>query len=121
MPFTALAFLHLYGTVVGNGHCVALVRAAAGCPHTSLWLAGGPVRGAQLAEGTAIATFDGNGLYGNHTDGRSHACIFIEETDHGLRVADQWKLHKVSERVIRFKGGQGKPCDDGDAYRVIEV
>jgi hypothetical protein len=122
MAFVAPPVTHYLGTVVGNGHCVAYVREAAGCPHTSMWFAGDLVRGGNYQPGTAIATFDKKtGLYGNHTDGRSHAAILVEEKPDGLMVTDQWKLHAVAQRLIRFKGGKGKPCDDGDQYRVIEA
>ena len=121
MPHVAPPSTRYLGRVVGNGHCVAYVREMAGLGHTSTWTAGGPVRDTGCKSGTAIATFDPNGLYGNHTDGRSHAAILVEETPDGLKVTDQWVGHPVQGRLIRFKGGKGKPCDDGDAYRVIEA
>jgi hypothetical protein len=111
----------LAGRAVGTGQCVAFVRQACGAPHTSLWRRGRKARGGNLEAGTAIATFDANGYYGNHTDGRSHCAIFVaEEATGGLLVWDQWKGHVVAERVIRFKGGAGTPNNDGDAYYTIE-
>ena len=107
------------GQVVGDGHCVAYVKAAAGCPHTSRWAEGKAVRGNKIPKGTAIAVFQG-GTYNNHTDGRSHAAILISQNADGLNVYDQWVGQVVHERLIRFKGGQGKPVNDGDAYCVIE-
>ena len=101
--------------------CVAHVRRVTGLPQTSQWRRGVKVRDAGLASGVAIATFDPNGTYGNHTDGRSHAAIFIEQTDEGLRCLDAWIGHKAAERIIRFRGGNGKPVDDGDAYHTITV
>ena len=82
------------------------------------------MRGADCAPGTCIATFDADGRYGNHTDGRSHAAILIAEHSDGLLVADQWiadKRHPVAERVIRFRGGQGNAVNDGDQFRTIEL
>jgi len=41
-----------------------------------------------------------------------------------LTVLDQWKnateTHAVDTRIIKFKGGQGKPSNDGDQLCVIE-
>ena len=99
--------------------CVAHVRRVTGLPSTSSWRRGVHVHGADLASGVAIATFDDDGTYGNHTDGHSHAAIFIEQTDQGLRCLDAWVGHPAAERVIRFKGGVGQPVDDGDAYYCI--
>lgn len=107
------------GKVVGDGHCVAFVREVCGLPQTSHWRRGGAALEAQ--PGTPVATFDADGRYGNHTDGRSHAAILLEGTDYGLRVIDQWKGQPVHERLIRFKDGQGPAADDADRYAVIEV
>jgi hypothetical protein len=109
------------GAVLGNGHCVALVREAAGLPPTANWRRGELVRGSGAVPGTAIATFSADGRYENDTSGRSHAAILLEETPSGLRVLDQWVGQPVHERVIRFKGHQGMWVDDGDRYHVIEV
>jgi hypothetical protein len=120
MPFVAAHPERYVGTVVGNGHCVAYVRAAADVPHTSSWRRGNPVRGRNHASGTAIATFHGD-RYANATDGSSHAAILIEVTGAGVRCLDQWLGRPVTERTIRFKAGDGLPCDDGDAYHVVEA
>jgi hypothetical protein len=101
--------------------CVDHVRRVTGLPHTSQWKRGVKVRSADLASGVAIATFNEDGTYGNHTDGRSHAAILIEETGEGLFVLDAWVGHPAAQRVIRFKGGVGQPVDDGDAYHSIET
>ena len=108
------------GQAVGSGHCVAFVQAAAVAPHTSQWRRGAKVRGGSVATGTAIATFDPSDRYGNHTDGRSHACILVAEEAGGLRVWDQWTGHPVQQRVIRWRGGQGTANNDGDGFCVIE-
>lgn len=104
----------------GSGHCVAFVQSAAHAPHTSYWRRGVKVRGNQVATGTAIATFSRDGRYENRTDGASHAAILIAQDGGGLRVWDQWKGHPVSQRTIRWKGGQGTANNDGDAFFVIE-
>jgi hypothetical protein len=69
----------------------------------------------------AVATFDPNGRYGNHTDGRSHAAIFTSAQSDGLNVIDQWVGQPVHKRLIRFKDGEGDAVNDGDQYFVIEV
>lgn len=108
------------GQSVANGQCVRYVQVCAKCPHTSQWMPGVKVRGNEVEFGTAIATFDPDGHYGNNTNGSSHAAILIEETDAGLLVFDQWTGHPVSERTIRFRGGVGKKVNDGDQFYVIE-
>jgi hypothetical protein len=113
------------GQSVPNGQCVAYVKAAAGCPSTDQWASGKPARNNKdMSMGTAIATFQ-DGKYNNYTDGRSHAAIFLSQDDNGLVVHDQWKkrdgtFQVVHERTIAFRGGVGKPRNDGDAYSVIE-
>jgi hypothetical protein len=109
-----------FGQTVGNGHCVAFVRAASDAPHTSEWRRGENVRAAlEVPKGQAIATFDADGRYGNHTDGRSHAAILIARHADGLLVWDQWVLHPVQQRVIRYRGGQGDAVNDGDQFYVV--
>ena len=117
------------GTSVGSGQCVPLVEAATGAPRDATWSKGAQVKGAtDLAVGTAIATFDGDGRYGNHTDGSSHAAIYMGQTADGIEVIDQWvhtaggKRHvqMAHRRLIRFKGGVGHKSDDGDAFYVVQ-
>jgi hypothetical protein len=108
------------GQAVGNGQCVAFVETAAQTPRTADWKRGVLVRGNDVPRGTAIATFDDDGTYGNHTDGTSHAAILVAEQDDGLLVWDQWKNHPVSQRTIHFRNGAGDPVNDGDQFYVIE-
>ena len=119
MPYVAVSPDDDIGRIVGDGNCVAYVKKAANCPVTSLWRSGTKAGGSKLSRGTAVATFQ-NGVYGNHTDGRSHAAIYISQDSTGLRVLDQWVGQAVHERVIRFKGGQGEARNDGDAFTTIE-
>jgi hypothetical protein len=109
------------GKVVGNGHCVAFVREAALAPHTSEWRRGDSVRAilGDPQRGLVIATFDDNGRYGNHIDGRSHAAILIDRTDDGLLVWDQWVGQPVHIRSLSFRGGLGRAANDGDQYHVV--
>ena len=121
MPHVSTIHKRYYGTVAGNGHCVALVRECTGLGHTSTWRRGDPVRGSDLQPGTAIATFDDDGTYGNHTDGRSHAAILLAQTADGLLVCDQWVGQPTHERTIQCRAGSGDAVNDGDAFYVIEI
>ena len=120
MPYIADNPEQYVGQVVASGQCVDYVRETALAPHTSEWRQGAHARSRPHKYGTAIATFGADGTYGNHTTGESHAAILIGYTTDGLMVFDQWTNQPVHERTIRFKGGEGMPCDDGDAYHVIE-
>lgn len=115
--FVATRPQRFVGTVTGDGHCVALVRAASGAPHTSAWRRGLSARGSQLPTGTAIATFNSAGRYANATDGSSHAAILLAEEEAGLRVIDQWVGQPGFERVIRYQGST--PANDGNAFHQI--
>lgn len=113
--------------LVGNGQCVTFVRAAATVPPASLWRQGSLVKGStDIPRGTVIATFDENGRYGNHTNGTSHAAIYLYQTSNGIVVLDQWKGstalrdHPPQERTIRFRNGHGQKVDDGDQYYVVQ-
>ncbi len=117
-PYVCAVPQHWLNHVVGDGQCVAFVRTAANVPATAQWRRGSHVKGdATIAQGTAIATFDPDGAYGNHTDGRSHAAIYDGQDDEGLSVYDQWKGQNVHRRLVRFGGAT--PADDGAAFYVI--
>jgi hypothetical protein len=108
------------GQVIGDGHCVALVRHASGIGHTSTWRRGPKPGAADRTLGRVIATFDPDGRYGNHVDGRSHAALLIGLAAHGgLLVVDQWRGHPAQQRTIRAKGGMGLAVDDADRYYVV--
>lgn len=111
------------GEVVGDGYCVKFVQAAAGAPRTVAWRAGALVRGhLDLAQGTAIATFEADGTYTSATG--NHAAVYIGQDETGIWVYDQWRGHPVSHRQIRFEGGRGASAgsksNNGKLYRVIE-
>jgi hypothetical protein len=120
MPFIASDPKSYLGKVVGNGHCVAYVKAAAGAPETSKWKRGKLVKGADIAKGTAIATFNATGAYTNATDGSSHAAIYDSQDAAAIHVYDQWTGRAVAPRPIAFKAGATTPNNDGDTYYVIE-
>jgi hypothetical protein len=124
MPFVAVCPEQYFGQIVGSGQCVDFVRTAMnGLPPTNEWFEGRRVwQAGWLASGTAIATFGPDGRYKNQTDGSSHAAIFLDADEKGgITVLDQWINHPVARRVIRAKGGKGPPCDDADAFAVIET
>jgi hypothetical protein len=108
---------------VGSGQCVDLVKQATGLGHTSTWQQGAAVCGnPDLKPGTAIACFDSNGAYGNHTNGTSHAAIYLGPSTKypgGIRVYDQWSGHGASERDIRPSGGTA--VNNAAAYSVIKT
>jgi hypothetical protein len=120
-------FSKYLGKVIGDGQCVEVVKLICGCPQTALWKRGALVKGIPILPGTAIATFDPpsaefpNGRYGNHTDGRSHAAIYLGQDADGIRVADQWLGQPFHERVIRFRSDPAaKPVNSAQFFYVIE-
>ncbi|PMS36157.1 hypothetical protein B0G57_104258 [Trinickia symbiotica] len=113
--------------LVGNGQCVTFVHAVVTVPPTSLWRKVSLVQGDNdIRRGTVIATFDDNGRYGNHTNGTSHAAIYLYQTPAGIVVLDQWKGptalrdHPPQQRTIQFRNGHGKKVDDGTQYYVVQ-
>jgi hypothetical protein len=109
--------------VVGSGHCVDFVKAAAGAPRTDAWQEGAEVYGnPHVAPGTAIATFDSDGSYTSESG--NHAAIYLYQDDSGLWVYDQWQGQPVHKRLIRFEGGSGSTwgskSNDGTRFAVIE-
>ncbi|HEX6143421.1 MAG TPA: BPSL0067 family protein [Geminicoccaceae bacterium] len=110
------------GRVVGAGHCVDFVKAAAGAPQTSAWRKGAPVRGnPHIQRGTAVATFEADGTYTNASG--NHAAIYLYQEERGIWVYDQWQGRPVHKRLIRFEGGRGSArgskSNDGDRFAVI--
>jgi hypothetical protein len=111
------------GKAVGTGQCVAYVQAAAKCPYTALWTAGAKVAGNKdIPTGTAIASFDPDGTYGNHVDGRSHAAIYVSQDANGILVWDQWLHQVVHQRTLRYYpiGGAVKNVNNAWCFSVIE-
>lgn len=129
MTHTAPSPQSYLNQAVGTGQCVALVEAACpAMPHTAGWRKGQQVKGNSIPWGTAIATFDPDGTYANHTDGRSHAAIFLTKDDKGLYVLDQWLGQPVHLRQIMFRGltitgasAMGTAVNNGDCFSVIET
>ena len=122
MPFRYVGLEKYLGKVIGSGQCVEFVKLATGAPQTSGWKRGQLVKGNPIPMGTAIATFDPDGKYGNHEDGTSHAAILLSQDARGLRVLDQWAgTHPspVHERVIAFDDLK-TPVNNGNNFFVIE-
>jgi hypothetical protein len=129
MAYVSVNPKRLVGESVGNGQCVAYVQAATQAGHTSGWRRGEIVMGANLAIGTAIATFDEAGRYINDTHGKSHAAIYLGQDAAGIQVLDQWvsrtpgthelKVQPVHQRSVSFQN-RAKPVNDGRNYYVIE-
>lgn len=106
--------------IYGTGQCVEFIKAVALAPQTAAWKKGDVVKGnLTLVPGTAIATFDRNGQYPNHSTG-NHAALYVSQDAAGIDVVEQYKgLEKVQKRHIRFRHGVGSASNDGDAYSVI--
>jgi hypothetical protein len=120
MAFVSTTFRNYNGQAVGDGECVAYVKATARAPATSQWRRGKIVKGAMdIAEGTAIATFDPKGHYEN-VSGKSHAAIYVSQDANGIQVYDQWRAHPVAMRTIRFNNPGHGGSNDGDAFYVID-
>jgi hypothetical protein len=106
--------------VVGNGQCVAYVKEASRAPASSLWRAGTKVIDTtDLARGTAIATFDDNGLYPNHPSG-NHAAILERQEGSSIVVWDQWTGQPVHQRTIRDMPDSSNWSNDSSRFSVIE-
>jgi hypothetical protein len=122
-PYIAARPEAFEGRVIGAGHCVDFVKAAARVPRTATWQEGVAVRGnPHIAPGTAIATFESDGSYTSESG--NHAAIYLYQDDDGIWVYDQWRGQPVHKRVIRFEGGKGakwgSKSNDGRRFAVIE-
>jgi hypothetical protein len=115
---------------VGDGECVALVKKTAGAPPTRDWRQGEKVRGNDhIIPGTLIATFDPDGRYGNHTNQTSHAALYLDQDENGMRVIDQWNKRDKNGniigqqpphiRYIKFNNPTGMGIDQGENYHVV--
>ena len=87
------------GQIIGNGQCVTFVHAVVPTPPASRWRSGAKLRGDMtLKSGTVIATFDADGSYGNHLNGRSHAAIYLGQNSIGIPMIRNYDaLQNVTE------------------------
>ncbi len=109
------------GTVVGNGHCVSLIKKCSNAPDTNQWRPGEkvlPLPTSSLKTGTVIATFL-NGHYPNKTGW--HAAIYISHNDNGIWVWDQWKGKHVHKRFIRTRKDRASAGNSAQHYRVVTI
>ncbi len=107
------------GQVIGDGHCVSLIKHCTQAPVTSRWRPGDSVIGSKVLPGTVIATFK-NGRYPNVTG--HHAAIFIEQDDRGIWVWDQWLGKPVHKRLIRKRPiNEATPGNTAQFYRVVKL
>ncbi|MEJ7806027.1 MAG: BPSL0067 family protein [Telluria sp.] len=118
---------------VGNGDCVAHVRAyAPGLKElsTASWTDGPTVlRNHGIVRGTAIATFV-DGSYPNKSTG-NHACFYVGQAGDAVYVIEQFKsddpnFNVVTRRRIQSKGKRKDgsfidPSNNADAFSVIEL
>jgi hypothetical protein len=103
--------------VIGDGHCVALIKACTGAPNTSDWRPGELVVNQNLMQGTVIATFKGD-RYPSRSGW--HAAIYSHQDRHGIWVWDQWQGKPVGLRLIRHQVSRGaKPANRASNYRVV--
>jgi hypothetical protein len=117
------------GYVGDTQQCVSLVKATAGLGPTSSW-SKGSTDITTWSPNQPIAVFDGNGRYGNHTDGSSHAAIFLGIAQTGqharftgkpaIRVYDQWAGHPASERII-YSNPSRAVVNNASNYAAINV
>ena len=122
-PYIAARPEAFEGRVIGAGHCVDFVKAAAGVPRTAAWQECAAVRSnPHVVPGTAIATFDADGGYTSESG--NHAAIYLSQDGRGIWVYDQWQGQPVHKRLIRFEGGSGarwgSKSNDGRRFAVIE-
>jgi len=107
------------GKIIGNGHCVSLIKACSDSPDTKFWRPGEKVLSStSLVSGTIIATFK-NGRYPNKHG--YHAAIYIEHNSEGIWVWDQWQGKSVHKRFIRVRHDGAKANNSAQAYRVVEL
>ena len=105
------------GQVIGDGHCVTLIKLCSNSPNTKQWRAGKKVFGADLASGTVIATFK-NDRYPSKTG--YHAAIYIDQDKDGIWVWDQWVGKPVHKRLIRWRQ-YGPASNNGNEYKVVKL
>ena len=123
MPYTAKGNFTEHSSALGNGQCVALVRALTGAPAASTWREGESIvdlleRNAYVAPGTAIATFF-NGRYPNWNHG-NHAAIFLGWAGSGIEVFHQWSGKAPHKRVLYFGRKQSQGFLRAEHYSAVK-
>jgi hypothetical protein len=104
--------------------CVGLLKKYSKCGATGGWRQGALVKETRdIAQGTAIATFDKNAKYPSNQKG-NHACFFIGFFGElGFWVLEQHvkpKPDKIQRRLIRYQLGEHiSVSDNANCYRII--
>lgn len=106
----------LKGKVVGDGHCVSLIKHCTNIPNTIEWRPGKQVWKNEIAAGSIIATFKNN-RYPNVTG--HHAAIYIKQDSDGIWVWDQWQGTAVHKRLIRWRDDNAAAANTAQAYRLV--
>jgi hypothetical protein len=113
----ATGYADLLGQSVGTGQCVALAQATSDIGYTSTWSPGAQVEGdTEIAVGTVIATFGGDGTYTN-TYGQSHTAIYLGQSDQGIFVEDQWLGQAAGTRWIPWTTSNS--YESGSKFYVV--
>lgn len=106
------------GQVVGDGHCVSLIKLCSSAPNTPAWRPGIKVLGNNIPYGSIIATFE-KGRYPNRTG--YHAAIYISQDKRGIWVWDQWVGKPVHKRLIRRRDDGAAASNSAEAYSVVRL
>ena len=109
---------HYSNQVIGDGHCVALIKRCAGAPTTRHWRPGPKVLNSTLKPGTVIATFEGQ-RYTNQSG--QHAAVYIAHDIRGIWVWDQWLGRPVRKRLIRVRHDGADASNTAQAFRVVRL
>lgn len=111
---------HQYaGKVVGDGHCVSLIKQCSDAPNTVDWRPGKQVLkqpAGAISPGTIIATFE-NGRYPSRSG--YHAAIYISHNQYGIWVWDQWLGMPVHKRLIRTRNDKANPSNSAQNYNIV--
>lgn len=108
------------GKIVGDGHCVSLIKHCSKAPNTIDWRPGKRVlkqAANSIAPGTIIATFK-NGRYPSRRG--YHAAIYIKHDEHGIWVWDQWRGKAVHKRLIRTRRDKTYSSNSAQDYRLVK-
>jgi RHS repeat-associated protein len=103
--------------------CVAFTKFFTGLPCSGCWRAGPKVVGNNIPPGTAIATFDDQGLYPNKGHGNNSG-IYVGLSSppyppNSIMMLDLWPGHNASARTVKPTGATAS--DQSGAYSVITV
>lgn len=104
------------GKVVGDGHCVTLIKQCSNAPNTDSWRPGQQVWKNNIEPGSIIATFKKN-RYPSVSG--YHAAIYIKQDTQGIWVWDQWQGKPVHKRLIRWRNDMTPAANSAQAYSTV--